>query len=247
MRKIVLLLLISFVSLHAIQNIWSENTNGMSEKKGEQVINAYLLETNIDNIIFEDDAKIKKRKLSINENIFIFGLSIGANSAQDTIQNTKGSKSLSNTAYEAKLTIGKDFTFLHERFTQPTRLYFSLNYSALGKEVDVIGWSLGIRENMSYWDFYTTPTYTIYPSLSFEFGSSTMTRDDISIDGFTMEVDLGVTYQRGNNLEYFINFKASNNDWKYASAGETFEGIDYETFSVGLLVGLNYKFNYGDY
>ena len=246
MHKILLLLFITLLNLYGGENIWSQDTKGMGISNSQQVIDAYITGGDVENLTFKDDPEVKRRKLSIVDNIFMLGLSIGGNSAEDTIKNTTGSKSLTNTAYEGKFTIGKDFTFFHERYTQPTRLYLAINYSLQG-EADVYGWSLGIRENMSYWDFYKTPTYSIYPTLSFELGSSTMKRDDISISAFTMEGNLGLTYKYRDNFEYFFNFKVASNNWDYASAGKTFEGVDYETFYLGLLIGLNYKFNYGDF
>jgi len=247
MRTVPLLLCISLSSLFAADNIWTQETKGMNTNRSQQVIDAYLVDKNITNITFEDDPKVKKRKLSIIENILMLGVSLGVNSAEDTLSNTTGSKSSSYANYEFKFTIGKDFTFWHEPYTQPTRLYLNINYSSLGEEVSSLGWTIGLRENMTYWPLYTTPTYTIYPTFSFELGNATMTRNSFSVNGFILQTDIGLTYQQNHNLEYFLNFKANKSDWNYAQAGKAFEGVVYETLSFGLLVGLNYKFNYEDF
>jgi hypothetical protein len=242
MKKTIVLLTFLSSCLFSSDNIWTKETQGMSESKSEKIINAYL-KGETQELNFEDDPEVKKYKLDITENIFTLGLSVGGSSATDTVSNTTGSQTLTNDSYSVKLIVGKDFTFWHENYTQPTRLYLTYAYTTLGSVADMTTWTLGIKENMYYWPIYTADTYSIYPTFSLEFGRSALHRDSISdIDGYTTEADLGINYVRDNNFEYSLNLNVSNTIWEYP-----LDGIAYETLSFGVFLGVTYKFNYGDF
>jgi hypothetical protein len=242
MKKIIILLTFLSFALFGADNIWTQETQGMSESKSEKIINAYL-KGKSQELNFQDDPEVQKYKLDITENIFTLGLSIGGNSATDTVSNNTGSQTLTNDGYGIKLIVGKDFTFWHKDYTQPTRLYLAYDYATLGSASEITTWSFGVKENMYYWPIYNTDKFTIYPTLSLEFGRSTLQRDSIAnITGYKMGADLGINYVRDNNFEYYCNFNISNTAWDYP-----LDGIAYETLSFGLYLGLSYKFNYGDF
>ncbi len=231
----------SVMILNASDNVWSKETKVLSEEKSDRIIKAFVNgETTEFN--FEDDPNSKTKVYDFKKNIFVIGLSLGSDSYSEELSNKTGTKTLSYSSYDAKFTIGRDFTFWHNEYTQPTRLYLTYSFTKLSSDTDFTTWTLGLQENMSYWSLYKTNTYSIYPTLSFELGSSSIARDNNSISGFTTELNLGIKYVRDNNFEYFLKVSTNSIDWKHP-----IYGVADNMSAYGINLGLNYKLMYGDF
>lgn len=229
------------MSLNALDNVWSQDTVPLKKSKTTKIIDAYI-SGDSSTLEFENDEIIKPALYDFKENVLVVGLSFGGASYDEELSNTKGSSSTSHSAYSTKFTIGKNFTMWNEEYTQPTRLYFTYAFTALDTDVDFTTWTIGIRENMDYWSLYKTSTYKIYPTVAFEVGQSSISRETYSISGLTTDFSIGLTYSRDDNFEYFINLFNENIIWQHP-----IEGIADEMRGFGLRTGVNYKLNYGDF
>ena len=242
MKKIVFCTAL-FLSLNlaASDNTWTQDTQGLSKENSNKVIEAYTKGKELPlNLSFKDD-KIDKEPLGIEENILVIGASFNYSSTTETLENTKGTKEESYSTSSLRFLLGKDFTFWHEQYTQPARFYlvYALNY--LSSDVSTSSITFGLRENMFFWPLYSSPKSILFPTLSFEMGSSTLKRGSLSIGGLTSEASAGLTYQRGN-FEYFANLNYTSITWDYP-----LDGIVDNSSSIGLNIGLTYKFMYGDF
>ncbi|MEA1893296.1 MAG: hypothetical protein U9N33_11385, partial [Campylobacterota bacterium] len=161
MHKIVLFISLGFVGLFALDNVWTKDTQGLSKKKSDEIIKSYEAGDN-SKLDFADDPKSKTPYYGFKENIFVIGVSVGGASYSEDLSNITGSKTSSYSSYNAKLTIGKDFTLWHENYTQPTRIYLTYVFTKLDNDLDFTTWTVGIRENMEYWSLYETDSYKIY-------------------------------------------------------------------------------------
>ena len=229
------------MSLYASDNIWSKDTLPLETSKSIQIIDAYK-SGDFSTLKFANDVSNKPPLYDFKENIFVVGLSLGGASYNEELSNTTGSSSTSYSSYHTKLTIGKDFTMWHEEYTQPTRVYFTYAYTALDTDISFTTWTIGFCENMDYWSLYKTSSFNIYPTVAFEVGQSSISRESYSISGLTTEFSLGLTYTRDDNFEYFIDFFNDNIIWQHPV-----DGIADEMTGFGFRTGLNYKLNYGDF
>lgn len=239
MRPILVFLLLSSIYtiiLDAAENIWTQDTKALSQKEREAIIKAYQ-ENNQSNFEFADD--IAPIKISdIEDNILVVGLSLGYGSTTETLSNTRGSYDVDYGTTNIKLLFGKDFTLWHDEYTQPVRIYLALSYSALTTDVDLTTITLGIKENMRYWPLYKSNNYIIYPSLSYELGSSSLKRAAHDISGSTSEFSGGLSYER-DDFEYALNLVYNQTAWKHP-----IEGIKDESNSLQLHLSLNYRWMY---
>jgi hypothetical protein len=241
MTKTLLLILSTTLLLTASDYIWSKDTQVLSEEKSNKIIQAFEND-NTSELVFKNDPKRAKNVYSFKENIFVIGLSLGINSYSEEISNTTGSIENKYSAKYLKLLIGKDFTLWHKEYTQPSRLYFAYAFTKVESDVDFTTWSVGLRENMYYWSLYKTASYNIYPTASFEFGASSIDRLSGSVSGLNSEVQVGLTYARNDNFEYFINLSANNTSLKHP-----IDGIADTMNGIGVNFGINYKLMYGDF
>ena len=236
--KLIFSILLSALTVYAADNVWSQETEGLSKAKSDKIIRAYK---NGDQsaFTFEDDPKVKIIS-DVEANILVVGLALGFGSSEEEVSNTNGAYTTSYTHSNVKLTLGKDFTFWHEEYTQPTRIYMTYAYTGLSTDVDFATFTVGIKENMRYWPLYETKSYSIYPTVSYELGNSSLTRGSNDISGFTTEVNGGVVYQRGN-FEYAINLAYNQIAWEHP-----IDGIKDETQSFQFNMGLNYRWMYDE-
>ena len=242
MKKTLLLLLpLSTLLFSSSDYIWSKETKAMSQDKSDKIIQAFKSGDSSD-LNFEDDSSRKKNILDFKENIFVLGLSLGAKSYSEEISNRNGSQTDSYSSYNLKFTLAKDFTLWHEEYTQPSRISFSYALTNINSDVDFTTWTLGLQENMYYWPLYKTSTYSIYPTASFELGSSKLDRAKSSMSGFTTQLAVGLTYIRDDNFEYFVNLSSDSIRWKHP-----LDGIEDEMIGFGVGFGVNYKIMYGDF
>ena len=233
-----LIILLLFLNINAADNVWSEETESLSKAKSDKIIRAYQ-DGNQSISTFEDDPKVKIIS-DVEANILVVGLSLGFGSSEEEVSNQRGAYTTSYTHSNVKFTLGKDFTFWHEEYTQPTRIYMTYAYTSLSTDVDFTTFTVGIKENMRYWPLYETKTYSIYPTVSYELGSSTLTRGSNDISGFSTEVNGGVVYQRGD-FEYAINLAYNQMAWEHP-----IDGIKDETQSFQFNVGVNYRWMYDE-
>ncbi len=241
MKKTLLLLLSTTLLLNASDYIWSKDTQTLTKEKSDKIIQAFEND-DTSKLVFENDPKRSKNIHNFKENMFVLGLSLGINSYSEEISNTNGSKETTYSANNFKFLIGKDFTLWHEEYTQPSRVYFTYALTKVDSDVDFTTWSVGLRENMYYWSLYKTSSYNIYPTASFEFGASSLSRSSSSMSGLNSQAQVGLTYSRDDNFEYFVNLSASTTSWKYP-----IDGIADKMTGMGVNFGLNYKIMYGDF
>ena len=233
-----LLLIFLSLSLGAAENVWTQQTKSLSPQKSDAIIKAYLDE-NQTTFEFDDDEEPLKVS-EIEENILVVGLSLGYGAATETLSNTRGSRDEDYSVGNVKLILGKDFTLWHEEYTQPLRFYLSYAYSALSTEVDFTTVTFGMQENMRFWPLYETKSYIIYPTLSFEIGSSSLKRGEKKISGRTSEFAGGLVYQRGN-FEYALNLAYNQTAWEHPV-----EGIKDESQGLQMHVNVNYRWMYDE-
>ena len=241
MKKTLLLCALSTLLFSNPDYIWSKDTQAMSQDKSDKILQSYK-DGDADNLTFKDDPKRKNDTVDFKENIFVLGLSLGADSYSQEVSNAQGSYFGTHSATNVKFTIAKDYTLWHEEYTQPSRLYFAFALTQVDTNVDYRTWTIGLRENMYYWPLYKSSTYSIYPNASFEIGSSNINRGNSSMSGFTSQVEFGLTYSRNSNFEYFLDARASSITWKHE-----IDGVADEMSGVGISFGLNYKLMYGDF
>ena len=242
MRKILIVLyLLGYTVLSASNPIWSKDTQPLSETKKEKIVEAFKNSDNL-RIDFTDDLIPKRILYDFKENIFVIGLAVGGQEYSETLSNRSGSKTLSLSANTLEISLAKDFTLWHEDYTQPTRLYILYSITQLDSDIAFSTTSFGLRENMYYWSLYKTDSYNIYPTISIELGQSSLKREEYSISGYTAMADIGITYIRDANFEYFLNFDYSSINWKHP-----IDGVDDKMGGFGLSFGLNYKLMYGDF
>lgn len=241
MKKTISLILFSVVLLNASEYIWSKETPSLSKSKSEQIFQSYENGNDL-NITFEDDPKKNDTIHDYSLNALVLGFSVGGISYTETLSNSIGSSSESYTSYNAAFLIGKDFTLWHDDYSQPSRLYFKYGFSKINEELDFTTWSIGLRENMYYWSIYETDKSKIYPNASFELGSSKIKRNSESQAGFTLITELGLTYMRNKNFEYFFNLSYNSVTWKHP-----IDGITDQMNGIGANFGLNYKIMHGDF
>ena len=236
-RGLVSIFLLS-LSLEAVDNVWTPETKGLTPQQRDAIIKAYR-EGNETVIEFEDD--VTPVVISeIEENILVVGASIGYGSTTETVSNTVGAYDVDYHVSSFKLLLGKDFTLWHEEYTQPVRLYLQFTYSALQTDVAVSTFTFGIKENMRYWPLYEGKDYSIYPSLSYEIGSSSLQRATYDISGITSEVSGGLIYQR-ENFEYAFNLVYTQTAWEHP-----IEGIKDESQGFQAHLNLNYRWMYDE-
>jgi len=238
LKKSILIMSLLFLNINAADNVWSEETQSLSKEKSDKIIRAYQ-DGNQSTSVFEDDPKVKIIS-DVEENILVVGLSLGFGSSEEEVSNTNGAYTTTYTHSNVKFTLGKDFTFWHEEYTQPTRLYMTYSYTGLSTDVDFTTVTVGIKENMRYWPLYETKHYTIFPTLSYEIGNSSLTRGSHDISGLTTEVNGGVVYQRGN-FEYIVKLAYNQISWEHP-----IDGIKDETQSFQFNMGLNYRWMYDE-
>ena len=233
-----LLLILLLLPLGAVENVWTQETKGLSPQKRDAIIQAYR-EGNESTLKFEDD--VKPRVISeIEENILVVGASVGYGSTTETVSNTVGAYDVAYTVGSFKLLLGKDFTLWHEEYTQPVRLYLQFTYAALSTDVRVTTFTFGIKENMRYWPLYKNDSFSIYPSLSYEIGSSSLQRASYDISGITSEFAGGLSYQRGD-FEYALNLVYNQTAWEHP-----IEGIKDESQGFQAHLNLNYRWMYDE-
>ena len=238
LKKFILIMSLLFLNINAADNVWSEETQSLSKEKSDKIIRAYQ-DGNQSTFTFEDDPKVKIIS-DVEANILVVGLSLGFGSSEEEVSNKSGAYTTDYTHSTVKLTLGKDFTFWHEEYTQPTRIYMTYAYTGLSTDVDFTTITVGIKENMRYWPLYETKSYVIFPTVSYELGSSSLTRGSNDISGFTTEVNGGLVYQRGD-FEYAVNVAFNQIAWEHP-----IEGIKDETQSFQFNMGLNYRWMYDE-
>jgi len=241
MKNILLLILSTALLLNASNYIWSKETPTLTKEKSKKIIQAFENDDTSE-LVFENDPKRTKDIHNFKENIFVIGLSLGMYSYNEEISNTNGSSENRYSANNFKFLVGKDFTLWHEEYTQPSRAYFTYAFTKINSDVDFTTWSIGLRENMYYWSLYKTASYNIYPTASFEFGKTRIKRSSGVIKGLNSEIQIGLTYARGYNFEYFINLSATATSLKYP-----LDGIADKMNGTGVNLGINYKLMYGDF
>ena len=235
------ILFLSFSLVHtlsATDNIWTADTKAISPDKYNAIINAYQ-DTNQSSFEFEDD--ITPHVISdIEDNILVLGLTLGYGTTTETVSNTRGSYDMDYTMSTVKLMLGKDFTLWHDEYTQPVRIYLRYSYSALSTKVDYTTITLGFQENMRYWPLYETDNDIIYPTLSYELGSSSLQRNAFDISGVTSEFTGGLTYQRGD-FEYALNLAYHQTAWQHP-----LDGIKDEVHGLQVYLNLSYRWMYDE-
>ena len=232
-KRVVTLLLTLSLSLSAAENIWTQDTKALSAQKRDAIIKAYR-DNNQSSFEFEDDLKPVITS-DIEDNILVIGLSLGSGTITETLTNTRGSYDTEYTMSSLKLILGKDFTLWHEEYTEPVRIYLAYEYSFLNTEVDFSTVTLGFKENMRFWPLYKSQNYIIYPSLSYEIGSSTLTRSSYKVSGVTSEFAGGLTYQR-EAFEYALNLIYHQTAWDHP-----IDGIKDEAQGIQVHFNLNYR------
>jgi len=237
-------LLLAFMSLalvlelYAADNIWSQDTKAVSEQEEQAAMRAYGKDRNI-SITFDDDPVVKDVS-DIEDNLLVVGLLLGYGSSSETVSNTTGSYSIDHSLSNFRVIIGKDFTFWHEEYTEPTRIYLALSYTALSTGVNYNSWGIGIKESMRYWSLYDTKNYTIYPTLFYEVGDSSLTRGDQSISGLTSEFGASIVYER-SYFEYEFAVAYNSISWDHPV-----DGIKDESTGFKAYLGVNYRWMYDD-
>ena len=242
MRKIAIIALLFIASsIEANEAVWTQNTKSMPKAKSEKIIQEYMKNSTLPvEIEFEDDAPASKT-LGIYDNIFVIGATLGYLPTTETLSNTNGSKDESYAISRFQLSVGKDFTLWHEKYVEASRLFLNISYNILSTDLSSSSITFGLQENMSYWPLYTSGDALLFPLLSYELGSSTINRSNLSITGFTTELSAGLMYQ-DTNLEYSVKAVSSSVSWTYPV-----EGIADDTNSLGLVFGVTYKFMYEDF
>lgn len=239
MPTIFLIALLLTTELFAVENAWTKNTPALSSSKSEAIIKAYE-ENNTSKIIFDDDPK-KVTDRVFDENIFMVGIAMAYEANSEKTYNKSGDKTENFSATNLTLTLGKDFTLWHEDNTEPTRLYMTYSYSNISADVSYSSYTLGLKENMFYWSIYKDAEFNLYPTLYLEMGSSSLTRNEQDISGFTTLYGAGITLAQHKNFEYMLNFHLKNIDWEHPV-----EGVADEMNVYSFTIGVNYKLMYGD-
>lgn len=240
MKIFILLSFLLLAKLSASQNVWTQDTDAMSDAKAQQIIDSYLENNATLSIELEEDIP-EVQSFDFRENIFTVGIEVGFTSNTEKIYNVSGEKTQTFSSTDFKFTFGKDFTLWHEEYTEPTRLYLSYEYSLLSENISYTTFTFGLRENMFYWSLYKDETYNIYPTLHAELGSSSIDRDILSSSGSTTAFGVGVALVVDDNFEYFFNINSKSIDWEHPV-----DGIADEMSAYSLSIGLNYKLMYGD-
>ena len=226
------------VNLHAADNLWSQDTQTVSPAESEKAMKMYTQDHNV-TFRFADDP-VYKTKSDFESNILVVGASLGYGSSTETVSNTTGSYDFDQTLGVAKILIGKDFTLFHEEYTQPVRIYLTYAYSFLSEGVNYTTITLGIKENMRYWPLYKAKKYIIYPTLSYEIGSSSLERASTKISGLTSEFKGGVVYERAD-FEYGLEVAYNTIAWNHP-----IDGIKDESVDLQLYLCINYRWMYND-
>jgi len=234
----VLLLPALGITLNAAESVWTQNTKVLSQKNSKAIIRAYK-DNNQSNFEFTDDIEPPKTS-DIEDNILVLGLSFGYGSITETLTNTRGSYDVDYSINSLKITFGKDFTLWHDEYTQPVRLYLTFSYNILSTDIDYTTITIGIKENMRYWPLYTSENYLIYPTLSYEIGSSHLTRSEHDISGVTSELAGGIGYER-SNIEYTLDLSYSQTAWNHP-----IDGIKDESKGLQVHMNLNYRWMYDE-
>jgi len=232
-------LLFLFTNSLANENSWSKDTPTLSDTKSKKIIQAYI-DGNTTNIHFEDDTK-NHITYNYRENILMFGFELARDFNSEKVYNLSGNKTEKFSSTNFKLLLGKDFTFWHDEYTQPSRLYASYSYNIINKDVTYTTSLFGLRENMFYWSIYKKNKLNLYPTFNLELGSSKITRSSFISSGFTLGTGTGLTLNMNDNFEYFININYKKTDWEHP-----IDGVADEMTSYCLSIGLNYKLMYGD-
>lgn len=234
------LLFLSFLTFSLLYGdaVWTQKTTPLSAQQSEKILQNYQ-ENNQTDFEFEDD--ITPIVISdIEDNILVVGLSLGYGSQTETVSNTRGSYDKAFTLGSIKMILGKDLTLWHEEYTQPVRLYLSLDYTKLSNHIDYLSYTFGIRENMRYWPLYSSHKHTLYPMLSYELGTSRLYRAEQEISGITSELAAGIVYQYGN-FEYAFNLAYHQVSWNHP-----IEGIKDEVQGLQAQIHFNYRWMYDD-
>ena len=238
MKSIFFLPFLLTVTLFADGHIWSTKTPALTPAQSKQVIHAYE-ENNQTEIVFKDDPKVLVTS-KIEANILVLGASIGMGSTSERIYNSVGEKVETYGHVNAKFTIGKDFTFWHEEYTQPTRIFATYTYTYLQQSLGYHTFTMGLEERMRYWSFFKTDKGTFYPTLSYQLGRTVLSRKYESIEGRTSELNTGVTYEH-LGFEYFLTLAYNSITWQHP-----IEGIGDESTNYQMNLGVNYRFMYED-
>jgi opacity protein-like surface antigen len=227
-----------FTGLQAADNVWSQETKALSPEAAQQILSAYDGNETMA-FRFPDDPKVK-RVSEIEDNILVVGGTLGFGSSSETVSNTTGSYALEQSVTNLRLLLGKDFTFWHEEYTQPTRIYLTYGYTMLSSDVDFTSVTLGIKESMRYWSFYEGEKFSLYPTLSYELGNASLKRGDESISGFISEVAAGVVYER-LGFEYGLEVVSNSISWNHP-----IDGIEDESLGLQLRLTLMYRWMYDE-
>jgi len=224
--------------LNAAENIWTKDTKALSQQERDAVIKAYQ-DNNQSDFEFTDD--IKPPKISdIEDNILVVGLSLGYGSITETVTNTRGAYDVDYSIGSFKMIFGKDFSLWHDEYTEPVRIYLTYSFNTLSTDVDYTSFTVGIKENMRYWPIYKSENYIIYPTLSYEIGSSNLTRKEYDISGVTTELAGGVSYERGN-FEYAMDLSYDQIAWNHP-----IDGIKDESQGLQVHLNLNYRWMHNE-
>lgn len=241
MNKFMLLIMLSLSFLNATDNIWSKDTPSISASKSDSIIKEYNQEKN-QKLNFEDDVGAKNYKYNYKKSVLIVGLGVGTINYQETIKDDYTTQKNSYKSTNAKITVGKDFTFFHKEYTQPTRIFFTYAFERLEENQEFTIWTLGIRENMEYWSFYQTTKARLYPTISLEVGKANFQKLYYDISGISSQINLGTTYAYGDNFEYFVNLS-----YNYMALVNKYHDHKLDRITgFGLNIGLTYKIMYDD-
>lgn len=241
MNKFILLIILSISNILAIDNIWSKETQTIPQSQYENIIKNHNAHTD-KKLDFEDDREEITYRYGYKKTILTLGLSTGATKYHVSNKTNLIQDKNSYTASNIKFTIGKDFTFLHQEGTQPTRIFFTYALEKLDNDLDFVIWTLGIRENMEYWSFYEGQNSKLYPTVSLEVGKGTLEKLHYDISGISSEANMGLTYAYGDSFEYFFNLS-----YDYADLLDKKHNDDIDRLSgFGCSIGFTYKILYDD-
>ena len=120
------------------------------------------------------------------------------------------------------------------------RIYLTYTYSFLDEGITYSTITAGIKENMRYWPLYKTNNYIIYPTLSYEIGSSSLKRESSSVLGLTSEFKGGLIYERGH-VEYGLEVAYNTIAWEHPT-----DGIKDESAGLQMQLCFNYRWMYNE-
>jgi hypothetical protein len=241
LKKIIFsILCISSLALSS-ENIWSQQTQTLDNAQTKDILKDFDKDK-FELFNFKDEDEIELQDSYYDSNFMVFGIQATGLAYSEKLSNEKGSKTVDTNGYNIQLSIGKDFTLWHKDFTQPSRIYFKYSYSLLDSDIEMTSWGFGLKENMSYYSFYTTQNSKIYPTFSIEIAKAYIDRDNQTIHGLKSVGTLGVTYAYKKHMEYFLDLVCDYNDWKHPV-----DGISDQIIGYGLSLGINYKIMDGDF